>query len=301
MLLALLAATASAQSIGYTEKTPLGHGFFKVKSGNAYGLIDTTDKVIVSVEYHDIRFKEGRALLIHGDNYRLYGYVDTLGHIRAFDKEYYADPTYPYFSEGYLAVRNKKNKWGYINGNETPIKQKFTEPACRFDRAYPFSEGYATIYIRRKGWQHIDKSGKERFLLVPGRPATYRTSVYKGECLIFTDEGIKQYQEAPSGEANIKIALSKTVSGINWSALDEGRLTCQGGIPSISTTCTGPKNSATAPIRSFLSHRRSPKYAYPAWWKRKKIPSLWKKRSRSKSPKPSPPPPSKAGPPSASR
>lgn len=230
LLLTFLAATASAQSFGYTEKTPLGNGFFKVKSGNAYGLIDDADKVIVSVEYHDIRFKEGRALLIQGDNNRLYGYVDTLGYIRSFDKEYYADPTYPYFSEGYLAVRNKKNKWGYINGNETPIKQKFTEPACRFDRAYPFSEGYATIYIRRKGWQHIDKSGKERFLLIPDQTATYRTSVYKGECLIFTDEGIKQYQEAPSGEANIKIALSKSASNINWSALDEGQLSCQEGI-----------------------------------------------------------------------
>lgn len=230
LLLTFLATIASAQSFGYTEKTPLGNGFFKVKSGASYGLIDTTGKVIVSVEYHDIRFKEGRALLITGDNYRLYGYVDTLGHIREFDKEYYADPTYPYFSEGYLAVRNKKNKWGYISSDETPIKQKFAEAACRFDRAYPFSEGYATIYIRRKGWQHIDKSGKERFLLIPAQPAIYRTSVYKGECLIFTDEGIKQYQEAPSKEANVKITLCKAASGINWSALDEGRLTCQEGI-----------------------------------------------------------------------
>lgn len=224
-----LTATSFAQSFGYAEKVPLGNGFYKVKSGHAYGLIDAAEKVIVSVEYHDLHFKEGRALLMKNDNYRLHGYVDSLGRIREFDKEYYADPTYPYFSEGYVAVRNKKNKWGYIDGNENPIKQKFTESACRFDRAYPFSEGYATVYVRRKGWQHIDKMGKERFVLIPAQSATYRTSVYKGECLIFTDEGIKQYQEAPSGEANIKIALSKAATGINWSAIDEGRLSCQEG------------------------------------------------------------------------
>lgn len=229
LLFVFLSASATAQNFGYTEKTDIGHGFYKVKSGSAYGLIDAAGKVIVSVEYHDLRFKEGRALLLKGDNYRLHGYVDSLGHIRQFDKEYYADPTYPYFSEGYVAVRNKKNKWGYLTGEETPIKQKFTESACRFDRAYPFSEGYAVTYVRRKGWQHIDRTGKERFVLVPARNATYRTSVYKGECLIFTDEGIKLYQEDPSGEANIKIALSPAATGIDWSGIDEGRLVCREG------------------------------------------------------------------------
>lgn len=229
-LLLLLGTPVFAQSFGYTEKTAVGNGFYKVKSGNAYGLIDATDKVIVSVEYHDLLFKEGRALLLKEDNYRLYGYVDTVGHIREFDKEYYADATYPYFSEGYVVVRNKKNKWGYISSDETPIKQKFASSPFRFDRAYPFSEGYATVYTRKKGWQHIDKTGKERFVLIPEQSATYRTSVYKGECLIFTDEGIKQYQEATSGEANVKIAISKTASGINWSEVDEGRLTLQEGI-----------------------------------------------------------------------
>lgn len=225
----LAAAPAAAQSLGYAEKTALGNGFYKVKSGSAYGMINDAGQVIVSVEYHDLRFKEGRALLLKEDNYRLHGYVDTLGHIHPFDNEYYADPTYPYFSEGYLAVRNKKNKWGYITGDETPIKQKFTQSACRFDRAYPFSEGYAVVYTRRKGWQHIDRTGRERFLLIPAGNAIYRTSVHKGECLIFTDEGIKQYQEAPTGEANIKIALSPAATGINWSGIDEGRLVCQEG------------------------------------------------------------------------
>lgn len=113
--------------------------------------------------------------------------------------------------------------------DETPIKQKFATSPFRFDRAYPFSEGYATVYTRKKGWQHIDKTGKERFVLIPEQSSTYRTSVYKGECLIFTDEGIKQYQEAPSGEAYVKIAISKTTSGITWSEVDEGRLTLQEG------------------------------------------------------------------------
>ena len=47
-----------AQGFGYEGKIYLGNGFYKVKSGNHYGIIDKNDNVIISVEYQDISFSK---------------------------------------------------------------------------------------------------------------------------------------------------------------------------------------------------------------------------------------------------
>lgn len=58
------ASVAYSQVLGYSDKEDLGNGLVKVKSENSYGIMDKNDNVIVSVEYQDIVFREGRALLI---------------------------------------------------------------------------------------------------------------------------------------------------------------------------------------------------------------------------------------------
>lgn len=68
-------ASMNAQGFGYEEKIGLFNGLYKVKSTNAYGIIDKNDNVVVSIEYQDILFGEGKALLTKDDV--LWGIIDS--------------------------------------------------------------------------------------------------------------------------------------------------------------------------------------------------------------------------------
>ena len=116
-----------AQGFGYDSKTDIGNGLYKVKSGDFYGVIDANDNVVVSIEYQDIVFKNGRALLTK-DNV-LYGLIDSLGSVKNFSGTYKVHPKYKYVYEGYIPVSFVKNwmfsdKWGYIDVDEKPLKIK---------------------------------------------------------------------------------------------------------------------------------------------------------------------------------
>lgn len=75
-----------------------------------------------------------------------------------FMKADYMDGIYPYsverFSEGLAPIKNKKNKWGYINKNMRVVISP------KYDYVTSFSEGYALV---RKGnkWAFIDNTGTE--------------------------------------------------------------------------------------------------------------------------------------------
>ena len=104
-----------AQTLGYDETTDLGNGLSKVKSGDTYGIIDNNDNVVVSVEYQDIKFNEGKALLLKDDH--IMGVVDTLGNVKSLSGDYTVHPDYPYIYDGHIVVTGKwwtKEKWGYI-------------------------------------------------------------------------------------------------------------------------------------------------------------------------------------------
>jgi hypothetical protein len=104
---------ALSQGFEYSEKEDLGNGLFKVKSGNFYGIIDRNDNVIASVEYQNIRFKEGKALLTKND--RLWGIIDSIGIIEKFDGEYKVHTKYKYISEGFIPISStNKNQWTAI-------------------------------------------------------------------------------------------------------------------------------------------------------------------------------------------
>lgn len=220
-----------AQGLGYDSKKEIGNGLYKVKSGPHYGIIDDKDDVVVSVEFQDILFREGRALLIKDD--MLYGVVDSLGKVRSFEPKYKVHPKFRYVYEGYIIVGD--SKWGYLSEDGTPLlldnksrntfisqgaftflKRSFTI----FDDAYPFVDGVAAVYFKKTGWKHIDKAGKERFILSNKKiKSEFRSSVYKDECIIVTDEGIKQYQENDDRQAVVKLALSTSASK-NWNNMD---------------------------------------------------------------------------------
>ena len=76
----------------YDSKTDIGNGLYKVSSKGEYGIIDNKENVVVSIEFEDIRFNEGKALLIKENV--LYGTVDSLGTAKYFDTKYKIHPKY---------------------------------------------------------------------------------------------------------------------------------------------------------------------------------------------------------------
>ena len=218
-----------AQGFGYDSKTDIGNGLYKVKSGDFYGVIDANDNVVVSIEYQDIVFKDGRALLTK-DNV-LYGLIDSLGSVKNFSGTYKVHPKYKYVYEGYIPVSFVKNwmfpdKWGYIDVDEKPlkIKQKIkgTQSAGKnsptlFDDVTPFVDGCAAVFLKKYGWKHIDNNGLERYKFTDKKAkALFRSSRYKGECIIVTNDGIKQYQENSTSQAVVKRVLSSSASTPNF-------------------------------------------------------------------------------------
>ena len=214
-----------AQGFGYDSKTDIGNGLYKVKSGDFYGVIDADDNVVVSIEYQDIVFKDGRALLTK-DNV-LYGLIDSLGSVKNFSGTYKVHPQYKYVYEGYIPVSFVKNwifpdKWGYIDVDEKPlkIKQKIkgTQSAGKnsptlFDDVTPFVDGCAAVFLKKYGWKHIDNNGLERYKFTDKKAkALFRSSRYKGECIIVTNDGIKQYQENDNSLAVVKRILSSSAT-----------------------------------------------------------------------------------------
>lgn len=233
LFLSVIVHNTYSQGLGYSDKKDLGNGLFKVKSGNYYGIIDTNNNVVVSVEYQDIVFREGKALLTK--NNILWGIIDSIGNIKKFNGEYKVHPKYGYISEGYIPVTYTwlyDEKWGYINSEGIPYKTTVkikgarssgTDKLTLFDDVTPFVNGLACIYVTRGGWKHIDIYGKERFILDNNEfKPIFRSSIYKGECIIASENGIKQYQEN-NNSAIVKINLSNTSSLID--IIEKGKYT----------------------------------------------------------------------------
>lgn len=218
-------STIYAQGFGYDSKNDIGNGLYKVKSGEFYGIIDGSDNVVVSIEYQDIVFKNGKALLTKNDV--LLGMIDSLGVVKTYSGTYKVHPQYRYVYEGYIPVSFVSkwmfsNKWGYIDENEKPlrIKQKIKgalsagkKAPTLFDDVSPFVDGYAVVFLKKNGWKHIDKNGMERYMFSDKKAkALFRSSIYKGECIIVTNDGIKQYQENNKSLAVVKRIFSTSAT-----------------------------------------------------------------------------------------
>lgn len=229
VLLIVVFNSVCAQGLGYEKKIPVSDGLYKVKSGPFYGLIDTNGRVVVSIEYQDFQFYEGKALLTKDDC--LWGIVDASGNVKRFDGEYRLK--YKRIYEGFIIVSPKKskNKWGYINDKGVPfivsgsIKGLITigkKQPTMFDDAQPFVDGVATVYVEKQGWKHFDTLGKERYVLENKKTkAIFRTSVYKESCVIVTKDGIKQYQENQGTQAAVKLVLSSSATFMGYEKIGD--------------------------------------------------------------------------------
>lgn len=216
-----------AQGLKYDEEVEFGNGLIKVKSNGRYGLLDENRKLKLPVEFRDLEFREGCAIIAYYGSLRLYGVVDSLGIVKKYKQNYYVNPNYPYFSCGMLCVSNKENegKWGYMDSNEKVIsvelkgaKSGFFSSKVKgkfvFEYAAPFCEGFACVHTEKTGWHHIDKNGRERFLL--DEVASLRTSVYHGESVIYAAGEIKVYEEGSDGKAGVKMHIDDNISDLSF-------------------------------------------------------------------------------------
>lgn len=229
-----------AQGLKYDEEVEFGNGLIKVKSNGRYGLLDENRKLKLPVEFRDLEFREGYAIVAYYGSLRLYGIVDSLGVVQKCKQSYYVNPNYPYFSCGMVCVSNKQNdgKWGYMDSNERVISIELKGARGGFfsskvkgkfvlDYAAPFCEGYACVYTEKTGWHHIDKNGRERFFL--GEVASLRTSVYHGESVIYTADGIKVYEEGPEGKAGVKMHIKDKIDDLYFDPLQPSKAISNNG------------------------------------------------------------------------
>ncbi|WP_417346607.1 WG repeat-containing protein [Ferrimonas sp.] len=161
-----------------------------------YGYINSAGDWVIAPKFEGARrFSEGLAAAIGEGEYgsKRYGYIDTRG-------EWVIEPAFEDardFAEGRARVESNY-KWGMINSDGSwVILPKFAEMDAfseglavvqklpgdyssdeyidgrgdialdgRFDEAYPFSEGRARVWKRRKGFGFIDDRG--RWIVRPG-------------------------------------------------------------------------------------------------------------------------------------
>ena len=239
-----------AQGFGYDSKIELGNGLFVVRSSDSHGIIDAKGNVVVSIEYQELLFRNGKALLTKGNV--LYGVVDSLGRVKSIPPIFNVHPKYRYVYDGVIVVGH--TKWGFITENGEPIQCRTKSKVkglvsmgrnypTMFDDVYPFVDGYATVYSKKNGWKHIDKEGNYRFMFGNKKiKALFRSSIHNGECIIITDDGVKQYQENAMSQAVVKRILSSRVGALSFYRDSVGlNLQCQDGSLSLDTLMRSKK------------------------------------------------------------
>ena len=137
-------------------------GFAVVKVDGKYGFIDQSGKFLVEPRYTSARpFSEGLARVqVGGDVYGFngtWGFIDQTG--RMVIEPQYHDPTWAsetsYNFHNGLAMIEVNDKKGFIN----TIGEVVIPP--RFDYAYSFSEGLASVCETHGGkWGYIDTAGR---------------------------------------------------------------------------------------------------------------------------------------------
>lgn len=214
----------SAQTSKFDEQVDLGNGLFKVKANDRWGLVDKNGNLILSIEYNEPLFMNGKAVLSKYGSQQIAGIVDSIGNFRE-TLPYYVNLDYPFVTDDMLAVRETPNgEWGFLNiengelltvnfkgfkpGKNKALKAlgingKGVKGAFVFDFVAPFSEGLAVVHTDKTGWHHIDKNGQERLKNPSLKPTMFRTSIHDGEALIFDDRGIVLCMEDPTGNAGI--------------------------------------------------------------------------------------------------
>lgn len=130
-------------------------GLAAVEIDNKYTYIDKTGQIITDRRFEDARnFSEGLAAVQVDTKW---GYINKDGYI-IINCQY--EKVYP-FSDGIALVRRHNGKWGYRSGFVfSVIKQNGEVTDLGFIYATGFSEGLASIVNKDRFWGYIDKKGE---------------------------------------------------------------------------------------------------------------------------------------------
>lgn len=221
VMMIVLASSSSAQTNKTGYEVPINDNLTKVCSGNRFGL-KMSGEILVPVEYNNINFKNGIAVLSKADGL-VYGNVREDGTVFYFQKpKYRIVKNLDYYSDGFLLVKHpQREKHMYIDYAGNPLKAGGTTFNVVFDDwARPFVNGFASGYkANDNACYHIDTDGRYQFKL-PGRNVSqYRTSVHmKGdtlECVMFTSGGAYLYQADTTENHNIITLKQLTIDDIH--------------------------------------------------------------------------------------
>lgn len=131
----------------------MGYGMMRMANNGQWGARSINGQLSIACQYAQVTDISENYFLLLGPGNRLLDYCDITGKTIKPHREVYVASKHAAFSDGLLAVRNTKGKWGFINpaGNYV-INGKY-------DAAFPFCHGLAAV---KQGhvWFYINKSGK---------------------------------------------------------------------------------------------------------------------------------------------
>lgn len=156
-----LSLVAHSQVVSWTsapqwdKADALNNDLIRVMNDGEYGVIRADGSEILPCSYAGIMEMSDNSTVILAEKGRLKAILDDTGNVKSIQDELYVDVSWPYFSEGMLAVRNSSNEWGYMNRDGI-----LTIP-CSYIAAFPFFHGQAAVSYKGGWWTHITHNGNE--------------------------------------------------------------------------------------------------------------------------------------------
>ena len=133
----------------YEQIRMLGDGYYIVSQNDKYGILDTTEKEIVPLQYDSISPFNSHMGLLFNDG-KCIGYTSDKGEVHDFSAHQYKLGSMSRFSDGFLAVYNITGYW-YVRADDGSAIGPYAY-------ASPFCEGYAWVRVP-KSLKHILDGG----------------------------------------------------------------------------------------------------------------------------------------------
>lgn len=170
----------------YSSIEYLGPEMFKVTTQGKEGIVTIEGKPILKPEYDFISdFYEGKSIFgnVGTNRILLGGYVTEEGDVVYASGKYYLSEDYPFYSEGFLPVKDSRGFNGYLDEQCEPVFP-FTK-----DEVRPFSGGCAAVG-NGDNFHWLTDSGDKIFLrLDNGGIAFGGTNFYDGKAYLWDEEG----------------------------------------------------------------------------------------------------------------
>ena len=178
-----------------------GPQMYKVTKSGKFGIVTADGRTLLEPKYDFISpFYEGRSVVAdnEGNKLRVKGTLTTDGTAVLTDEPVYLCPDYPFYSEGFLPVKNAQGLYSYLN-EKGKVAFPFTSRESR-----PFCEGIASIGVN-DDFRWLTVSGEILDMRLPNGGTPYiSTSYNNGEAYVQDEDG-EMFFLSNSGEAR-KIA-----------------------------------------------------------------------------------------------